>query len=459
MRRTIFLLAALLAWAAGAAEEVRTWTSRAGGSTLKAAFVKEDKGVVTLKKEDGSTVQAKLEQLSEEDGDYVRELTYEPQNIAVTFRRERLGRRFFEIGTSKPATVHDTVVLRIDHSADDAKPDVVGDSTWKVESVDAVGKSLLSRNKNEPREWTTDGKFVFLTYQVQNDASVAIEVFPPTLIDQRGRRFNQMESEFARDFIPAGALIAGRDPLQPGFKKLFSGAYELPAEAVPAAVEVYPSVKARIVTANLTVRRAGGPVEGKTIGLGVKIVADAPPPPAPPPETTDTDTAVAEPKDAKEAKISIFMKCTRVGQSGDTGNQWYYDRSKTRSLTYGIELRVLGDQGRKIKVKAFFIGEASANRDLVVDKKEAEVSLEPGKIARTALQSEEIKEQSYYYYYYTGANRERVSGAKLKGVIIQAWSGNTMVSGWASLNQWRKFADSPDVAKDMGEMQRGESGY
>ncbi len=122
----------------------------------------------------------------------------------------------------------------------------------------------------------------------------------------------------------------------------------------------------------------------------------------------------------------------------------------------GSNCGFLANSRNKVKIKAFFIGEASGNRDLVVDTKTADVSLEPGKIARTTLQSEEIGEQSYTYYYST--SHDRVSGAKLKGVIVQAWIGDEMVSSWGSLNQWKKFADLPDVVKVMGELKKSEDG-
>jgi len=72
------------------------------------------------------------------------------------------------------------------------------------------------------------------------------------------------------------------------------------------------------------------------------------------------------------------------------------------------------------------------------------------------LQSEEIEEQTYFYFSQRG--RERISGAKLKGVIIQAWAGGTLVSSWTSLSQWRKYADLPDIVKELGEMKKGEEG-
>ena len=190
--------------------------------------------------------------------------------------------------------------------------------------------------------------------------------------------------------------------------------------------------------------RGGEPVQGKKIAVAENAAAGASP------------NRADDPPAAADGKASLFMRCTRVGQSGDSTGVWYFDRSKKRALAYGIELRVLGEQQKKVKVKAFFIGEASGNRDLVVDTKDAEVTLDPGKISRVTLQSNEIEEQSYYF---STASQERTRGAKLKGVIVQACVGNELVSSWVSLNQWKKFADLPDVVKVMGELKKDESGF
>ncbi len=442
MCRMICILVALLAGTSGAAEELRQWKSKTG-TAIEASFVKEANGVITLKRKDGVTVQAKLDALCEEDGEYVRDITYVPQEIAVVFRQEDSGYRYVEKGESKAATIRDTVVIKIDGSRGDAKPEIKDDSTWKIESVDAVGKKILPKRAGDADELTTEDKFVFVTYRVKNDSLVPIDVPSPALYDVQGRRFCQTERRYAQYFIPEGALFSGSDSLQPGLKKLFSAFYELPEDAVPAAVEVFPSV-----VRNYMFRQTSRtePAHGKKIMLEVKGAA------ASSPKQADEAPSNA----ASDGKTSIFMRCTRVGQSGDTSSVWYYDRSKKRSLAYGIELRVLGKQQKQVKIKAFFIGEASGNRDLVVDTKTADVSLEPGKIARTTLQSEEIGEQSYTYYYST--SHDRVSGAKLKGVIVQAWIGDEMVSSWGSLNQWKKFADLPDVVKVMGELKKSEDG-
>lgn len=442
MCRTICMLAVFLALSAGAVEELREWKSKTG-NTLEASFVKEEKGVVTLKKPDGVTVQAKLDALCEEDGEYVRDVTYVPQEIPVIFKQERVGPRYMESGTSKPATVRDTVVIQIDSARGDANPEIKGDTTWKVESVDAVGKQILARRENLAEKLTTEGTFVYLTYRVMNDSLVPIDVPSPLLYDQQGRKFSQAERGLAQYYIPEGTLFAGIDSLQPGFKKLYCAFYEMPEDAVPVSVEVFPSIIRPIRYRQLI--RGEEPSPGKRIMLDVKT----------------EEAAAAKPAEelsrSSDGKTAIFMRCTRVGQSGDTSGVWSFDRSKKRALAYGIELRVLGEQQKPAKIKAFFIGEATDNRDLVVDSKSAEVVLEPGKITRATLQSEEIEEQSYYYF--SSLSRERITGAKLKGVIIQAWIGDELVSSWVSLNQWKKYAELPDVVKVMGELKKRENGF
>jgi hypothetical protein len=442
MCRTICLLVALLTWTARADGGLRSWKSKAGGSVIEAAFVKEEKGIVTLTRKDGVTIQAKLDALCDEDRAYVDEITYVPREVKVVFKRDRIGLGYGEVGASGDATLRDTAVLQVDAAAGDAPPDIKGDTSWKVESVDALGKRIRPQREGVGDELSTDGKFVFLMYRVKNDSLAPVDVPSPVLHDRQGRVFTQAERGFAQHYIPEGALLAGLATLQPGFAKLHCAFYELPKDAEPVAVEVFPSAaKALLLRQG---RRSGEPLRGKKILLEAAAGADAP-------QQADEPGAVAD------EKTSLFMRCTRVGQSGDSTGQWYFDRGKKRSLTYGVEMRGLGDQAKKVTVKAFFVGEASGNRDLVLDKKESEVTLDPGKIVRLTLQSEEIAEQTYAYYYVGG--RERVSGAKLKGVIIQAWAGSTMVSSWASLNQWRKFADSQDVAKDMGELKKSEDGF
>jgi len=431
-----------LALFASGAEEVREWHDKKGNA-IEAAFVKEEGGVVTLTRKDGVTVQAKMDGLCEEDCVYIREVTYVPQEIPVVFKRDVIGIRFSESGTSKPATIRDTVVLQLAESGGAAKPAAQGDTTWKIESVDAVGNKILPRKENVADELTTDGKFVFVTYLVKNDSQTPVEVPTPVLHDKQGRKFSQAERGLSQYYIPEGALCAGpgSDPLQPGFKKLFCSFYELPTDAVPAAVEVFPSFMRQLGPRQLM--RGVEQSPGKRVELNVFAAAAA--------------AQEAEPAAATYGKTSVFMRCTRVGQSGDSSNYWYYDRSKKRSLAYGVEMRILGNQPLKAKVKAFFIGAGTGDHDLVVDTKEVEVALLPGKIARATLQSEEIEEQSYYYYSSNG--RERVSGAKLKGVIIQTWIDSELAGSWVSLNQWKKYADLPDVAKTMGELKKSDGSF
>ena len=445
MRRNLIVLflALLTAWE-GTAGEMREWKDKKGNK-VEAAFVKEEGGLVTLAGKDGKNMQAKMEGLCEEDCAYIKELTYVPQEIPVIFKRDKFGYRFSESGESKDATLRDTVVLRIAEEKGVEKPDMLGDSTWKIESVDPVGSKIRSKNEHIAGELTTEGQFVFVTYRVKNDSLTPIDVPPPVVHDQQGRKFSQAERGMAQYYIPEGALFTGpgAEPLQPGFQKLFCSFYELPTNATPVAVEVFPSCVRQLGLRQLA--RAGDQLQGKKIALSLPTAAadgDVP----------ENDSAVTA-----YGKTSIFMRCMRVGQSGDSTGYWNYDKNKKRALTYGVEMRVLGEQQKKVKVKAFFIGVGTEDRDVVVDTKEVEASLDPGKIARTTLQSEEIEEQSYTYFSVGG--RVRVSGAKLKGVIIQARIENELVASWVSLNQWKKFADLPDIVKVMGELKKRDRGF
>ena len=445
MRRMICLLTVLTVWTAVAEEDVREWKSKAG-TTIEASFVKEERGVVSLKRKDGVTIQAKLDALSDDDREYVLDLTYVPQTVKAVFKRDRSGYNYVETGTSAAVTARDTAMIMIDSAVLDAPPNVKGDASWTIESVDALGKSILPRREGMVEALTTEGKFVFLTYRVSNDSLAPIDIPSPMLHDQHGRTFTQTERGMAQHYLPEGTLFAGRDMLQPGFTKLYCAFYELPPNAEPAIVEVFPSPVKPLMMRQLQIN--GIRPTGKKIMLGAKAAEQSPKPQQASP-ASETPTA------ATDDKIALFVRCSRLGQSGDSNNTWYYDRTRKRSLTYGIEMRVQGEQGVNVKVKAFFIGEATGSRDLVLDTKETEVSLEPGKIARTALQSEEIEEQTYSSYYY---GNQRIRGAKLKGVIMQVWADSKLLHGWSSQNQWKKFAESADVPGEMGEAKKNTAG-
>ncbi len=417
----------LVAGFAGA-EDMRTWTD-VKGNHVEARFVKLEGSSVTLKLKDGKAVPAKLDNLCDADRAYVRELTYVPREVVVTFKKSGAAGVGEESGVSPVATLRDIVTFRLVDEADGNKAETTGDSRWKIESVDALGNRIQPRKEGLAEELVTEGKFVFVTYTVENDSNVPMTVPEPVLVDKRGRKFLQTAKSNARFYLPEKALLAGSDSVQPGFKKLFCSFYELPLEAEPASVEVFPS------------KTRGYAIEQFEV-KGKQIVLDEGAAAAPAPKTA----AVAPPGTA-DKKASVFMKCVRVGQGGDTSGDWYYDRNKKRSLSYGVELRGLGEQQKPVTVKAYFVGAISGNRDAVVDKKEESVALEPGKIAKVSLQSNEVEE--YAYYYYSGS---RISGAKLKGVIVQVWRGDEIVTSFVSLNQWKKFAESPDVAKQMGEL-------
>ncbi len=65
----------------------------------------------------------------------------------------------------------------------------------------------------------------------------------------------------------------------------------------------------------------------------------------------------------------------------------------------------------------------------------------------------------YYYYDFSDNSRQRISGAQLNGVIVQAWVGTTFIKGtYSGDSSLKKFAESRDVVKDMGELKEGMDG-
>ncbi len=411
------------------AEELRTWTG-SKGNRIEASFVKQDGASVLLKRKDGETVSAKLADLCEADRAYVQEITYVPRDVVVSFKKNVNGVVGEEAGASPIASIRDTVTLRLVDDKDVNKAEAIGDSRWKIESVDALGNRIQPQKEGAAVELVTEGKFVFVTYTVENDSNLPMTVPSPVMIDKRGRKFLQAAKPTAKAYLSAHVLLADVDSVQPGFKKTFCAFYEMPLDAEPAMMEVFPSKANRFAIQQFQMKGKQIVVDGSAPAAGASKPADAAGPAA------------------SDKKASVFMKCVRVGQGGDTSGDWYYDRNKKRSLSYGVELRVMGDQQQPVTVKTFFIGTISSNnKDAVVDKKEENVVLEPGKITRITLQSKDVEEFTNYYY-----SGSRVGGAKLKGIMVQVWIGDDIVQSFVSVNQWKKFAEVPDVVKQMGEL-------
>jgi hypothetical protein len=236
----IVLLGALSSGSGVCAEEVRVWKDRKGNS-VEGRFLKQTDGVVFLKGKDGQTVQAKLESLCEEDRSYVQDITYVPRDVVAVFKKHVYKDRFDEeVGVSERATARDTVVLRTVEGVPGAVSEPVGDTRWKIASIDNLGDRLLPSDRNEKEEWATEGGFLFVTYTVKNDTQQAVTVTHPVLSDTQGRRYLQAEKASASAYVPEGARFAGRDMIPVGGERLFCSIYEVARDSVPSALEVYP---------------------------------------------------------------------------------------------------------------------------------------------------------------------------------------------------------------------------
>jgi hypothetical protein len=246
----------------GEAPECRVWKDRKGAS-VEGVFLKSEGEYVFLRRSDGQTVQAKLENLCEEDRAYVADLTYVPREVVAVFKKHILKDRFDEeVGQSEKATWRDTVVLRTVEGVPGAAPAPQADTRWKIESVDSLGNRLLPRLRSATNEWVIEGCFVFVTYTVKNESAEPATVTHPVLSDTQGRKFHQSERAGAAAFLPEGSGFADRDAIRPGEAKLFCSIYEAAHDSVPASVEVYPSK-----TGPHFVRRA--------VTLGKQILLDA----------------------------------------------------------------------------------------------------------------------------------------------------------------------------------------
>ena len=106
---------------------------------------------VYLKLKDGKVVPTMLQNLSEEDRVYVRELTYKPREVTVTFRQNGYESVGEEVGTSPAATLRDIVVVQLSVAREGQKSEATGDSRWKIESVDVLGSRITARKQGGRR--------------------------------------------------------------------------------------------------------------------------------------------------------------------------------------------------------------------------------------------------------------------------------------------------------------------
>lgn len=432
----------------------RTWTSR-NGSTLEATLVKEEAGVVTLQRSNGSTFQIRLNALSDADIRFIKNQAAAPATpdtqpatadtdtanattISVTLSRDNQGQ--WQLQQAPNATEHDKVIFQLNTAAAEQPPLLRGDTSWQVISVNSLGKQLKGHpvdDETPPADLITDGKFIFVIFSVKNDARGPITIPSPWLIDHMGRTFSQAAKQSAHFYIPQGLSMPDKDMLQPGFEKQFCAFFEIPPDAHPAALEVFPAVlSAQLKRSPASWATDEAPPQGKRIALGefAEAVARGLPQAA---RLISGASPEDDPAETREVVIgTLFMSCKRAGAASVvTTNPHTRDRTKT--LSYSVNLRLGQGDPLDLILRGFFIGDSPSGREMVMDLQELDIELQPGRAATVTITSEPIIER-------------RNSGVNLKGVIIQAWSGTTIVSSWASNAQWRRLTDSPDIIKEIG---------
>ena len=406
------------------AEELREWKS-SKGVVVKASFVKVKDGYILLKLESGKVVQTLAKNLCAKDRAYIMEMAHVARDVEVVYLCDLSG-CYKERGVSPAAMIRDKVTFKIIETQMNGGSRTRGDSRWVVQSVEIVEKKMVAVDAGLEEELTSEGKFVLVKFSMENDSPIPVTPPPPLLVDQRGRKYLPIDNYKAKPFIHQGALQPEKDVVQPGFKKIFCSIYEVPPALEAEAVEIFPAK-----VAGFSVRQLD--VSGKRVNLKFGAVEKRERPKSPLPSPAPSN-------------FNVFLKCKRLSQGGGKTSGYYYDYNRKRSLAYGVELRTTSKKPEALRVKAFFIGQMSNGKDVVVDQKESGVDLQPGRIERMAFQSIEI---SQYHSYYYGSSSTRTS-AKLAGVIIQVWQGDKIFAGYASVNQWNKYIKSKKIIEEMG---------
>ena len=425
----LLIVGGCLFFANAFAEELRIWKGKKG-KTVKACFVKVEDGNVHLKLENGKVVQARESNLCDEDRQYVFEKSYVPRDVEVSYGVGRTG-YLREDGESPVAMYGDQITFRLLNRQPDGSSKITGDSRWKYVSQKVFKERMQPVQAGVDEDLVSEGKFVLIEFSVENDSALPVVVPPPLLIDQRDRKYLPLDNYRVEPYLPEGVMKTEADIVQPGFRKKFCSAYEVPPQAEVSALEVFP-VKAQA----FLVREFK--LTGKRLNFKVVPAVE---------KTTEPDKKV----EVKRGKpdFNIFLKCSRLAQGGGKTPGYYYDSRRERSVAYGVELRTTSKRPESLIVKAYFIGQMLTGKDVVVDKKESSVELAPGRIERLAVQSNEISQRRKYYYY----NSEQIyTSAKLEGVIIQVLWGDEILKSYSSLNQWKKYGKSASVPKAMGEL-------
>jgi hypothetical protein len=228
--------------------EARIWTTKSG-STAEASFVKEEKGIVTLKKPDGSMVQVPRRILSPADEAYLVRVLYVPKTVTVSFAPTSYQGRvlFMEVGDTDKQQMSRLSRLRR-RTADAAEPpeiqhadtlcfrfksEITGewgdDSTWNVLSAHDIGQTLAGNAEWSGEKRKTDGRFVRVVFKMTNNTKDEKYVNVPELIDSKQRKVRILDD--SGRFIDADYADPHLDKLPPGFSRTYCAIYEVPKDA------------------------------------------------------------------------------------------------------------------------------------------------------------------------------------------------------------------------------------
>jgi hypothetical protein len=106
------------------------------------------------------------------------------------------------------------------------------DATWKVTNARDRGNKLAaseSRYGSIAKAKTTTGKFIEVTFTVENKSKDLASITNPGLVDGQGREFTTATD--VSEWVPEGKDLFLFTNLQPNLPKEFVAIYEVPADA------------------------------------------------------------------------------------------------------------------------------------------------------------------------------------------------------------------------------------
>lgn len=327
-----------------------------------------------------------------------------------------------EIGASASAALEDTLTVKVTLAS---SKKTVEDSRWTFHSVDSVGNEIRAQ-RDLSGTLRTEGQYVFVSYTIENLQKVPAQVPSFAMFDDKGRKFLPLDYWVARKYLPAE--YDTQDPsVNAGLKRKYCSIYELPKEAKPVAIELFPLCGT--VYHKMNMNHA---LSGKKVNIASnENDAFA--------SVNSVEGASKTSSSRSEKPFMLTMKCTRTENKEEK-----ISRALTlRTLGYTVELKGLNVPQKEVCVKAYFIGESGLKKMMIAEIVEKEVT-----VCSTKATSFKVVCQP------VGENERHDMGLELKGVILQAWADGKLIQSYTSQYAWKKYAEMPDILTKIETFKR-----